>query len=110
MGKLTVITNRVPRALRCLHELPSKVQRDFDYAFGYESPRFVHYRGVWYDAMDTQRINTPACNAWPEVWVMAVPKDSPLAWWHGVISETHFSGVVFRYVDDARVIVGRYYA
>lgn len=111
MDKLTVITNRVPRSLRYLHELPPKVQKDFDYAFGDQSPRFVQYKGAWYDAMDTQRINLSGQqSASPVGWAVTVANDSPLAGWHAIISETFFSGVVFRYVDDERVIVGRYYA
>jgi hypothetical protein len=111
MDKLTVITNNVPRPLFCLHELPASVQKDFDYAVGYQSPRFVQYKDVWYDAEDTQRISLSGRQgASPVGWAVTVANDSPLAGWHSILSETFFSGVLFRFVDYERVIVGRYFA
>jgi hypothetical protein len=42
-------------------------------------------------------------------WAMVVEKDSPLASWHGIVSDSFFSGVLFKFVNDD-VVVGRYFA
>jgi hypothetical protein len=97
-----------------LAELPAAAQKDFDYVIGEpgaDDPRFVEYKGAWYDVYDVQYITTQRTR--PVGHEMVVDPSDPLAQWHAVISESYFSGVLFRYplpheTDD--VIVGRYTA
>lgn len=105
---MKIITNNHPRPLACLAELPAKVRADFDYVGDDFDRRFVQYKGVWYDVYDTQAIRTvPGV---PMGWAMVVAEDSPLADWDSIVSETFFSGVLFRLVGDDQVIVGSYFA
>lgn len=99
MSELTIITNNVPRPLFCLHELPPKAQKEFDYVRerGDYSPRFVQYKGEWYDVGDA-------------IAVSILSDPGPFADWHSCTPDTFFSGVLFKIVDDERVIVGRYYS
>jgi len=104
MNTLTIITNNRPRDLLSLVDLPEKTRADFDYIEGDEvySPRFVAYRGHYYDVCE----------------FMCTPQREParqelneLAAWDGYQSDSYFSGTVIKYVDRfERVIVGRYYA
>jgi hypothetical protein len=106
-----IITNNKRRDLISLNDLPAKVQQEFDYVRedGDYSPRFVKYKGAWYDAYDTQGIDVSDTRTKPLGWAMMVKSDDPFAKWHAVISETFFSGVLFRF-DGDQVIVGRYYS
>lgn len=105
-----IITNHTPRALQCLADLPKKARADFDYLSEDEhySARFVQYRGHWYDAFDTQRIEPDNGRQHRMGWAMRVHPGEPLAWFDSIISDSYFSGVVFRFVDDDSVIVGTY--
>ena len=108
---MQIITNNHPRPLLALADLPAKVQKDFDYlTHDYEQsdPRFVQYKGWWYDVADVQAIRT-APGA-PMGWAMVVEKDSPLVGWHGIASDSYFSGVLFKFVNDYDVVVGRYFS
>ena len=104
---MNIITNRVPRPLQCLSDLPEKAREEFPYlgeAEAYE-PRLVCYRGVWYDVWDSMRC--PGAEA-PEATRHA------FAGWDGYISDSFFSGVLFRFADSSaaggdHVVVGRYY-
>jgi len=105
---MNIITNNKPRPLACLAELPDNVRADFDYVENYDlSYRFVQYLGHWYDVLDAQFITREA--RYPMGWAMVVCETSPLASWHSIVSETFFSGVLFRLVGDDEVIVGRYF-
>jgi hypothetical protein len=107
---MKIITDNKPRKLLSLNELPAKEQMEFDYVRekGYcPTERFVFYKGCYYDTHDTQVIRVSQSND-PMGWAMVVKPDSPLAKWHSIVSETYFSGVLFRFVND-EVIVGRYY-
>jgi hypothetical protein len=94
---LTIITNNRPRTLLCAVDLPAQVQADFDYVAwdeGY-TPRFVQYKGWWYDVFDTQ----------------SVPRQlgfEQFNGWHGIVSDSFFSGVLFKLGDDDTVVCGRY--
>lgn len=126
---IKVITNNVPRKLHMLSQVPKKIRKDFDYI--YDRPeikelpkkerqnhdcmweeRLVQYLGVWYDVRDTQRIiGSP--NMGRMGWEMIVDEDHPFAKWDAVISDTFFSGVLFRFVetdDGDSVVCGRYYS
>jgi hypothetical protein len=103
MDKLEIITNGHKRPLATLSELPEKARKDFNYVSpeSDDYPRFVRYKGSWYDIGDVEAI-LPTQQ----------PADWPFAAWHGRQSETYFSGILFRYVynyDPDFVVVGRYY-
>lgn len=104
---MDIITNNRARPLQSFLDLPVKARADFDYIGGADwfDLRFVQYKGAWYDVADVQAIRTA-----PGAPVgLVVDKDSPLASWSGIQSETFFSGVLFKWVNDYDVIVGRYY-
>lgn len=105
MSDLTIITNNVPRDILEGWDLSPSEREHFDYIDwaaverGEESCSFVRYRGELYDLGDTEG-RPPAV----------------LAGWDAYLSDSFFSGVVFRYarddsgdLDPERVIVGRYY-
>lgn len=94
---MKIITNNVPRDLLSWHELTTKEQAEFDYTNGDDSTseRFVRYKGETYDVYDTEGVPN-----------FAEPG------WDSFISETFFSGILFRFVDPEnldQVVVGRYY-
>jgi hypothetical protein len=110
MSELTIITNRKPRQLLPLTDLPEKAQADFDYLTDDDrhSYRFVQYKGVWYDVFDTQcigRWDTPRLDG-----NMRVNADHPFAKWDSLHGNSFFSGVLFKFVGDGEVICGRYYS
>lgn len=124
---IKVITNNVPRKLHMLSQVPKKVRKDFDYI--YDRPeikelskkerqnhdfmweeRLVKYRGVWYDVQDTQvissRENRASCG-----FEYRVEPHHPFAKWDTIITDSFFSGVLFRFVetdDGDRVVCGRF--
>ena len=110
---MKIITNSVPRALVSYFDLPEKVRTDFDYVAeeDYYSPRFVSYKDNWYDTYDTERIGVFSSSTKPAGYAMYVAADHPFSNWDGVVIETYFSGVLFRFVDEyERVVVGRYFS
>ena len=110
---IKVITNNVPRPLLAGYELPLKtVQEEFAYTLDDDgSQRFIRYKGWWYDTQDTVRITVGVMGR--AGWDMYVGKDHPFAKWDAVISDSFFSGVLFRFVetdDGDSVVCGRYYS
>ena len=106
---MEIKTDHKYRPLLSLCELPEKVAKDFDYVKEeYCTLRFVKYKGDWYDTLDTQRITT---ESYRMGWDMPVSKDHILADWDAILSDTFFSGMVFKFSEDwESVIVGVYYA
>ena len=106
---MEIKTDHKYRPLKALCELPKKVAKDFDYVKEeYCTLRFVKYKGVWYDTLDTQRITT---EPYLMGWEMPVSKDHILADWHAILSDTFFSAMVYKFSEDwESVIVGVYYA
>lgn len=103
MPDLTIITNNVPRDVVEAFELSPEEREEFDYIDwaaveeGSESASFVRYRGELYDLSEFEVWRNPS---------------SPLnvGGWQGMRSDSYFSGLLVRYVEDfERVIVGRYY-
>jgi hypothetical protein len=92
---MKIITNNHPRPLAWLAELPGKVRTEFDYVGDDFDRRFVQYKGHWYDVYDSQ-----ACGVGFDQF----------KGWDGIVSETFFSGVLFRFADEDQVIVGSYFA
>lgn len=69
------------------------------------SPHWVKAYGTWHKAYDVQRIVREYSN-W-SIGHFFVAADSPLAAWSGIATESHFCGVVYKYlIDDDQVIVG----
>lgn len=106
---LKIRTNGRKRPLYTVAELPWKLQADFSYISVTDSTRrIVLYRGNLYDVLDTQRIYTAPRDTTPFGW--RVLADSPFAGWHAALSETYFSGVVFRLTDDDHCVCGSFYS
>lgn len=98
---VTIKTNNVPRQLVCWHDLPAVAKDDFNYIISRARAqddidgcaetymeRFVQYKGVWYDVFDSQRID----------YEMGF---SQFTGWHGIVSDSYFSGVLFRLPSDS---------
>lgn len=105
---MNIITDNKWRFLVSLTDLPDKAMKEFEYIDedSIHDLRFVKYKGVWYDAMDTQRITKG--NSF-RGWDIYVTKDHPFAKWSAVISESFFSGILFKFDEYfEQVIVGRY--
>ena len=97
---MQIITNNKARPLQSFYDLPEKVRADFDYlTHDYErfDPRFVQYKGWWYDVADSQFVH------------QSLGFDQ-FKGWNGVQSDSFFSGVLFKFINDYDVIVGRYYS
>lgn len=93
---MDIITNNVPRDLIDAAELSPKERAEFDYLpwedidAGIASATFLRYRGPLYDLGEFMR-----SDAFPS--------------WDGYASDSYFSGIVVRLVDNGeRCIVGRY--
>jgi hypothetical protein len=106
--ELQIITNNVPRDIVDAYELNERERTEFDYLnwnaidAGEDSASFVRYRGELYDLGEFM-VNSN------------MPEFSPLRAWDGHISDSFFSGVVVRYVQepgdfDVRIVVGRFYS
>lgn len=109
MNNLTITTNNVPRDLITFADLTEKEREWFDYVDAEEhySPRFVRYRGEAYDTHEFVAIR-PRSQA--VGFQHGVDEDSPLLGWHGIQTDSYFSGTLVRYMEDyERVVVGRYY-
>ena len=109
---MQIFTNWEFRPLQCLADIPEKARADFDYIEEDDSfdPRFIFYRGAWYDVNDTQRIEPDNGRAHPMGWAMRVHPGLPLAWFDGIVTDTYFSGVLFRLSRDGESVqCGRYF-
>ena len=99
---MNVITNNKPRMLLMWAELPEGIgESEFDYVDDADryDPRFFKYRGAWYDVFEFEYISDQPCYA------------SFRGKWDGVQTDSFFSGIVLRWVDEFdSVIVGRCYA
>lgn len=96
---MKIITNRIPRPLVCLADLPEKARKDFDYLEDPHEYRLVQYKGVWYDVYDSMRCpgdEAPAATR------------SAFSGWDGYISDSYFSGVLFRFADEDCVVCATY--
>lgn len=103
--KLTIRTNNVPRDVLYWCDLTEKERAEFDYLDTEEKQMersFVRYKNWVYDLNDVERVERQAAHT------QALDE---LCKWHGYVSDSFFSGVVFRYVADfERVICGTYFA
>ena len=102
--EIRIITNHAPRDVVDAWELSDSEREEFDYLYwpaierGEDSASFFRYKGTTYDLGEFSTTSgLPAANA--------------LRGWDGYVSDSFFSGVVVRYVDECeRVIVGRFFA
>jgi hypothetical protein len=98
---ITVITNNVPRNVIRADELTAKEREEFDYLdwqkidAGEDGRDFIRYKGQIYDLNDTE----------------AIPMNLEFRGWDLIVTETFFSGKLFKYVGEfgEDVICGRYY-
>jgi hypothetical protein len=104
VSDVTIITNGVPRDILDAWELSPEERADFDYLDwdaierGEDSASFFRYKGETYDLGDI-----PAVDRRPGI-------ETAFEGWDGVASDSFFSGILVRYVDEfERVIVGRFY-
>lgn len=105
---MKVTTNNRARPLLTFNELPEAVKSDFDYTKLKDQPFFVKVGKDYYDAFDVQEVKVGTSKLdRPVGWAMYVEDTHPFAKWNGVTSESAWSGVLFRYVDDG-VVVGKY--
>jgi hypothetical protein len=110
---LKIRTNNLPRDLVPFHALPEKARKDFDYLDEDEqnTDRFVNYKGEWYDTLDTQAIRVSNSHDLPMGWAMYVNAEDQLAKWDAIISDSYFSGVLFRFSQDYdQVVCATYYS
>lgn len=104
--EIHVITNHIPRPVLYWWNLTDKERTDFDYLDTEpkrEEATFVRYKGSAYDLGDTEGPWGGGQTIFPG--------------WDMYVSETFFSGVLFRYprdwngnLDSDFVICGRYYS
>jgi hypothetical protein len=101
---MRIVTNNVPRDVLEAYDLTPAEREEFEYidfhkvATGEASATFIRYRGTLYNLAEFQ---TPR----------GLPEFSPLQKWDGYLSDSYFSGIVLRYVDEfERVIVGTFLA
>ena len=90
---MTIKTNNVPRDVLSWYELTDAERAEFDYLdsdTAQSDASFFRYRGNIYDLGEFMI--------------------SPLKGWDGYHSDSYFSGILVRYVEDCeRVIVATYY-
>lgn len=100
VSNIEVTTNYVPRDIIEAWELTPKERKEYDtldweaIEDGRDSAQFFRYHDELYYLNDFQ----------------VVSETIKFAGWEGYISDTYFSGILVKYVDDyERVIVGRFY-
>ena len=109
MSDLTIRTNNHWHDLSSFYDLPESARSDFYYVDveDHQNPRFVCYRGFWYDTHEFIRIHAMS-NSDPHA--MRPEADSPFDAWTGYQSDSFFSGVVLRYDNEfERIQIGRYF-
>lgn len=97
MAKVRIVTNNVPRDLLMWEELTEEERKEFDWIKNPEDTGldFFRYRDWTYSTQDFMRISEHA------------PFTGK---WDGYSSDSFFSGVLIRYVqDNERVVVATYY-
>jgi ABC-type transport system substrate-binding protein len=97
---LTIKSNSIPRDILNHWELTDKEKQEFDYIdFKDEncSATFFRYKGNVYDIGEFMRIERHP--------------DSEFMKWDGYSSDSYFSGIVIKYVNDnEQIIVGSYFS
>jgi hypothetical protein len=109
---MRITTNGHRRDLLTLADLSLAEREEFDYVDTdtAHTPRFVRAYGNVYDVHDAQAITV---SPYHTAFGFNVAPDSPLASWHGIATESAFSGTVFRLLsgdDDGFVVIGHTYS
>ena len=100
---MEIETDNLPRKLLCLADLPEQSAAEFDYVEqdDFYTPRIVEVGGEYYDVFDTMTVS-PSRH----------PTLHPFSGWDAYISESFFSGVLFRFSvnedGEEAVTLGRY--
>lgn len=109
---MKIRTNNHLRPIVDAWDLPIEARSEFDYLDwsaierGEESASFVRYGGQWHDLGEFSRIIAPdAARMHP--MECAAPE---FQGWSGYRSDSFYSGVLVRYVDDETIIVATYVA
>ena len=89
-------TNHHPRLVLDWYELTDKEKKEFDYINPEEqcTTRFVRYKGWVYDIYEAQMVE-PTTALHDKAWLK----------WDAFVSESFFSGVVFKYHWDGETVV-----
>lgn len=101
---MTIKTNNVPRDVLHWYELTDAERAEFDYLDSDDaqcSASFFRHRGTVYDIGEIIRIDKTVA-----------PHPQRQGWekWDGYHSDSYFSGILVRYVEDCeRVIIATYY-
>lgn len=108
---MQITTNNQPRNLISWYDLTEKEQADFDYI---EDGQFngFRYKGQAYDLGEFVRIlsRSQQNNGYYNSFAHTCDDGDAMLEWSGVQSETYFSGILVKLVDDESVIVGRYFS
>ena len=96
---MKITTNNHHRDILYWYQLTEKERKEHNYLDTeqkQDDATFFYYRGWCYYLNDFQRINPN----FPTVMIKN---------WEGYLSDSYFSGIVIRYVDDCeRIVVGMY--
>ena len=102
MDETKIITNHVPRPVIYGYELSPKERAKFTYYDDalneIDERRFFRYKGLVYDLSEFMRVTPRIGSFYP--------------YWHGYMSDSFFSGILVRYVEEDfgdSIIVGWYY-
>lgn len=108
---MQIITNNQPRNLISWYDLTEKERADFDYIEDGEFNGF-RYKGNIYDLGEFVRIlpRSQQSNGNYDSFAHTCDGGDAMLEWSGVQSDTFFSGVLVKLVDDESVIVGRYFS
>ena len=91
---MEIRTNNKPRFTVNGYDLTPKEKQEFDYLKDVDAGLFFRYKGNVYDIGEFMRCESAELKAW-----------------HGYSSDSFFSGVLIKFVDDGdSVIVGQYFS
>lgn len=107
---MKIKTDNKPRETLLWHQLTEKEKTEFDYLDTQrrqDEAEFVRYKNWVYDLHEFSAI--VARSNWRGGFSSPVDDGSPLTAWHGIHSDSYFSGILVRYLEDGeRVVMGRY--
>lgn len=97
---MRIICNNNPRKLKYGSEMPEKLRADFDYIESdeFDCHDFFVYKGYWYDLSDFMRIDNSEGTR--EGWEK----------FDGYHSDSFFSGILVKVLNDETVLVATYFA
>lgn len=113
MSTITIKTNNIPRELLSGWDLTEEERQELDYiadpgdldAWSEQINQFFRYRGEIYSLDQFSRIIPPGSKRCHPMEC----QEPAFQGWHGYASDSYFSGMLVRIVDDGEsVIVGSY--